>query len=270
VTPPIDRELRRVLWKGPAAAASYLIETNENLLPNAWLYVCQDRSYNIEKLSKPARRDVRRSLRHLTIGPASWTVVFDEGWAAFSQTLTRLGLSEISPVNFRRHYKNFSKNPCHRVIGAWKEDCLIAFMTLVIVDDWVEIEGSYFSDEHRGLCPNNGLVHYVLDFFLRRHGFQTVSYGISSVQRDSQNSGLHAYKTKVGFEARPVHRRFAVHPCLQSLVNRITLNGLNAARLFLPGNRRLKKAAGVLAHIVQTTKIHERSSKPVCTWIGVQ
>src|SRR5262249_537238 len=47
MTPPSSDEVKRVLWKAPAAAISYVIEPNEHFPPNTWLYVCQDQSYNI-------------------------------------------------------------------------------------------------------------------------------------------------------------------------------------------------------------------------------
>ena len=251
-TPPSSDEVKRVLWKGPAAAISYVIEPNEHFPPNTWLYLCQDQSYIVEKLSKAARRDVRRALRSLVIAPIDWPVLLEKGWKAYSETETRIGLSDDSPVTFRRHYEHFSKNPCHHVIGAWKDDSLVAFMTLVVVDDWVEIEGSFFAEAHKGLCPGNGLAHYVLDHFLVQRKFRTVSYGMSSIQEENGKTGLHAYKTKVGFEARPAHRIFVFHPLLHPFVNRLSLRIMNTALRIMPGDRRLKKAAGVLAKMIST------------------
>src|SRR5712691_3798234 len=51
LTPPTQYEVSRVLWRGPAAAISYVREPDEHHPPNALLYVCQDQSYNVEKLS---------------------------------------------------------------------------------------------------------------------------------------------------------------------------------------------------------------------------
>jgi hypothetical protein len=192
----------------------------------------------------------------LVIAPVEWPVLLEKGGRAFSDTFTRIGLSANSPANFRRYYGHFSQNPCHHAIGAWKEDLLVAFMTLWVVDDWVEVEGSFFSDAYRGLCPSNGLAHYILDHFLVQHKFRTVSYGMSSVQRGDKNTGLHAYKTKAGFEARPAHRTFVFHPFLYPFVNRLTLRGINTALRFVPRDRRLKKATGVLANMIPTGNNH--------------
>lgn len=249
---PSLAEIRHVLWKAPAAVVSYVVDPDEHHPANTLLYVCQNQSYDIEKLSKPARRDVRRALRNLEIGAVDWRVVLDKGTRAFSDTVTRLGLSNNSPKDFRRRYGQFSRNPYHKVVGAWKEDSLVAFMTLIVVGDWVEIEGSFFSDAYKRFCPSNGLVHYVLDYYLAQCKFKTVSYGMRSVQEGDEKSGLHAYKTKVGFEARPAHRVFVVHPLLRLVVNRLMLKGINAALRVRPGDRRLRKAAGMLSALVES------------------
>ncbi len=61
------------------------------------------------------------------------------------------------------------------------------------------------------------------------------------------NAGLHIFKKKVGYEARPVYRAFALHPLLRPLANRFTLWSLNTALRLKPEDRHLKKAGNALA-----------------------
>jgi hypothetical protein len=217
----------------------------------------------MEKLSKPARRDVRRAQRNVVIGPIDWPALLEKGFPAFSDTIARIGLSDETPDSFRRYYESFSRNPCHHAIGAWKEDVLVAFMTLWVVDDWVEVEGSFFNDAYRGLCPSNGIAHYVLDHFLTQRKFRTISYGMSTSQAGDKNIGLHAYKTKAGFEARPAHRVYALHPLLSPFANRLALGGANFALRFVPRDRRLRKAAGMLASILSNNSRKESVSSAI-------
>ena len=249
--PPIRSEIQRVLWKGRAAVASFLLEPDEHHPANTWLYICRDSSYSIEKLSKPARRDIRRAQRNLQFGPVDWPTLLAKGLPAYRDTRTRVGLSDGTWDDFKSRFEMFSRNPSHYVFGAWNQNLLVAFMTLVVVDDWVEIEGVFSMNAHLGLCPNDGLVHHVLEHFLIRRGFQLVSYGLSSIQENGNGAGLHAYKQKVGFEARPVHRAFAFHPLLRPFANPLTLWSIKMALLLRPGARRLRKAMGVLSHLVK-------------------
>jgi hypothetical protein len=79
----------------------------------------------------------------------------------------------------------------------------------------------------------------------------------------SNTAGLHRFKTKVGFEARPVHRAFVVHPPLRPLANRFALWGLNTVLRFRPTDRRLKKAGGVLASMLGDTSMFNAVAIPV-------
>src|SRR5438105_3388187 len=42
VEPPTPDEVQRVLWRGRAAVASYLVEPDARHPANAWLYLCTD------------------------------------------------------------------------------------------------------------------------------------------------------------------------------------------------------------------------------------
>lgn len=247
-TEPVSpQEALRVLRQGRVGVISYVMDPDEEHPANAWLYMCGNRSYALHKLSKQARRDARRAYRSLRIEPIEWQTVLAQGLAAYGETRARVGLSDGSLRHFRDRFKRFSLNPAHYAIGAWKDNLLVAFMSLIVVDDWVAIEGSFSTDAHRGLCPNDGLVHYILDYFLVQHQFRIVSYGLSSIQTDSGKDGLHVYKKKLGFDACPVHRAFVLHPLLRPLVNRVTLWGMNMALRLQRRNRRLNKIHGILA-----------------------
>ena len=102
------------------------------------------------------------------------------------------------------------------------------------------------------LRPNDALFFYALSHYMTERACRVVSYGLSSIQAESNRTGLHTFKTKVGFEARPVHRAFALHPLLRPFANRLTLWGVNTALRFMPRDRHLKKAGGVLTYILET------------------
>lgn len=251
LTPPSRDELHRVLRDSQSAVASYLLEPDESHPANAWLYVCHDRSYRLENLGVPGRRDARRAARSLRIEFVDWPTVMAHGFTAFSETRTRVGLSDGTVEQFQKRFHQFSLNPFHCAVGAWQDDSLVAFMTLVVVDDWVEIEGSFSADGSRTLCPNDGLAHFVLSHFLTKRHFNTVSYGLSSIQDAHQAEGLHNYKKKVGFDAQPVHRAFVLHPLLRPFANPLMLRGARMVAKVLPQNRLLKKASGMLVTLLE-------------------
>ena len=185
------------------------------------------------------------------------------GWPAYRDTRARVGLGDGQQRDFVQRFEQFGRNPAHLLVGAWKGDALAAFMAVAAVDGWVEIQGSFSSNEHLSACPNDGLAHFVLDRFLCRSGFDLVSYGLSSIQVESGRDGLHRYKSKVGFEAIPVHRAFAVHPALKPLANRLSLWGVKRILDRRPAARRVRKAYGVLSEILGAGANHTQESRPV-------
>jgi hypothetical protein len=245
--PPDATELSRVLWQGPAAVVSYSIEPDHRHPTNAWLYVCTDRAYALDKLISRMRRDVRRGLREFRIGPITAEQLAAHGAQAFRDTLRRNGLRDLTPDEFRRQTILRPKYPGHVFFGAWKDDNLAAYLSIIEVEDWAEIRSSVSADAFLRFTPNDALLYSALSYYLVEKKCRIVTIGSSSIQSESNRDGLHAFKTKVGFEARPVHRAFVLHPFLRPLVNRLTLFGVNTALRLRPGDLRLKRLGGTLA-----------------------
>ena len=250
--PPLGRapdadELRRVLWRGRAVLASYLVEPDARHPANACLYVCRDRGYALDRLTPPMRRNVRRGLSELRVTSLGCDQLLAHGLAAFCDTRRRLGLSDGTPAEFARRFRRRAGNPAHVFVGAWKDERLAAFLSITEVEDYAEIEGSFAADAFRVHRPSDTLLFSVLRRYLAERGFAEVSYGLSSIQTESNAVGLHRFKLKVGFAALPVHRAFVAHPWLRPLIHPLTLSAVNAALRARPGDPRLRKAEGILA-----------------------
>lgn len=256
VGPPASNEVRAVLWRGWAALASYLLEPDARHPANAWLYVCTDQTYSLEKLSpEDMGRNVRRGLKKLRITPLTPDQVLAHGTQAFCETRRRLGLSDGTPEEFRQQFIPLTQLPEYVFLGAWKDDQLAAFQSIIEVDDWAILVGSYSTDALRRYKPNETLQYSALSHYLIERSFRLVCNGsLNTIHEESINPGLHRFKMKVGFEVHPVHRAFMLHPLLHPFTNRVTLWGVNTALRFRPENRRLKKAGAVLASILGDTR----------------
>ena len=261
VGPPAPGELREVFWRGRAMVASYLLEPDERHPANAWLYICTDQAYALEKLSPVMRRNVRRGLRELRIAPLTTEQVLAHGTQAFCETRRRLGLSDGTPEAFHHRFASRARFPEYVYLGAWKDDQLAAFLSMIQVDDWAEHEGTFSVDALRQYRPSDTLMYIALTHYLVERKCRLVSSGVSSIQVESNTAGLHRFKTKVGFEARPVHRAFVAHPLLRPFVNPLTLWGVNTALRFRPADRRLHEARGVLACMLGDTSALEAAAR---------
>ena len=249
---PEPDEVRQLLRLGKVAVLSYALEPDAEHRPNATLYLCSDHEYSLDSLRSEMRRNVSLALRRLRIEPLTAEQLLAHGLQAFSDTRARHGLSDGTSDEFRRRFTAWVQCPAHVFLGAWKEDVLTAFLSIIEVDDWAEIEGTFSMTTYRNLKPNDGLNYVALHHYLRNKQCRVVSYGLSSIQ-DGNHDGLHTFKTKVGFEARPVHRAFALNPLVAPLVNRLTLNSVKAALCFRPSNKLLRKAAGMMSIILDST-----------------
>jgi hypothetical protein len=243
--PPKD-ELKRVFWRGPAVVATYYLSPDAHHPGNACLYVCDDRTYGFDKLSPVMRRNVRRGLRELRIETIHSDEVSLHGLQTFLDTLRRNGLQQFSPEEFRRQIALRASSAGHVFVGAWKDNELAAYLSLVDVEDWVEVTSCFSSDAFLQFRPNDALLFFALSRYLVEKKYRAVTFGSSSIQPGSNRMGLHAFKTKVGFEARPVHRAFVVHPLLRPFANRLTSMSVNAVLRFMPHNLRLRKVQGML------------------------
>lgn len=249
--PPDPGEVQQTLWRGRAAVLSYLLEPDAHHPANAWFYVCSNREYSLDHLSSAMRRNVRRGLRELRIEPINLDQLLEYGAQAFCDTRRRIGLSDGTCRNFRRRYTSWGKCSEHVFLGAWKGDILAAFLSIAEVADWAEFEGSFSCDSLLHLRPNDTLRFYALSYYLLEREFRIVSSGISSIQSTDNQSGLHNFMMKCGFEARSVHRAFVLHPLLLPIPNRLVHSAIKTMVRFKPKNRLLRKANGVLTSILE-------------------
>jgi hypothetical protein len=243
--------INRLLRNDHAPMISYVVEPSEGHPANANLYICRDQSYSMDKLAKKVRFSIRKS-GVLRFEWLSKEIFLANGLPAFRDSCKRNGLTDGTSEVFQQKFRTWFNNPANGVIGAWKDDNLIAYYSTTAVDDWVEIGGES-TNEGLMFNPNNGLVDRLLTEFLVERKFRVVSYGLSSIQESSNAEGLHHFKVKVGFEAIPVRRVFVPHPYLRPLINRFSLAlGHRALRIF-PGSRGLRKGCGVLSRLVHTS-----------------
>lgn len=256
--PPAPSEVDDALRSTGALMTAYLTEPDAERAANAWLYVCSDAEYSIATLSPPMRRNLRRAAQQLTIAPVTAAELLAHGGPAFCDTRRRTGLDDGTMAGFRRYFARRGRvdRPGRAYLGAWKDGQLAAFLTVLHVDDWVEL-GSFSMTAMLRDRPNDALLYAALSYYVGRRRCRVASFGLSSIQARSNAAGLHRFKRKVGFRAIPVHRAFVLHPSLRPFSNRLTLSAahgaVNAALGLRPRDRRLKKLGGVLACMLGAT-----------------
>jgi hypothetical protein len=249
LTQPTQQEINSLFWKDRAACISYILDPDKDHPANAWLYICSDREYGLSKLGKGTRSSINRGLKELRITQLAGKELLRYGIQAYCDTRTRVGLTDGTAEVFEKRFIERTKYQGNVFVGAWKDDQLAAFFSMTEIGDGVEIDGSFSMNAFRKYYPNDTLMFQVLTNYLVDRKKSLVSYGSSSIQTESNEFGLHAFKTKIGFEAKPVHRVFLIHPLIRPFTNNLMRLGVNMGLYWLPDNRLLKKADGMLALI---------------------
>ena len=265
--PPPPKQVKRLLWQSRLPLASYVLQPDPRHPANAWLYLCRDPGYHVDKLDRDERRKVRCAQRTFRFDFLDHRTLADQGIAAFCDTRARHGLSDATPRAFAQMVATEASLPGHRVVGAWCGTELAAFFTLEVIHDWVDLF-PYAATAHLRMRPVNGLMDFVLDYFLAQGHARYVSCGLSSIQETSKADTLHRFKRDVGFETIPVHREFVFHSLLAPLANRATLWGLRGLRAVRPGSTAIRKAAGVLATYLGHNFMPADSRQPAGTSHG--
>ena len=248
---PSAAEVDHALRRTGALVASYVVEPDEQNAANAWLYLCSDHDYALETRVPAMRRNVRRAMRDLSIRVISPAELVAHGGSAFCDTRRRTGLDDGTRSGFQRYfaYRGGVEGPGKAYLGAWKDDQLAAFVTVLHVDDWVEL-CCFSMDSMLQYRPNDALLYVALSHYVAERKCRVVSYGLSSIQAVSNAAGLHRFKRKIGFDTSRVHRAFVLHPSLRQLAShgvvRAAHYAVDAALRFRPRNVGLKKLEGVL------------------------
>lgn len=218
---------------------------------NAYLYITSDKNYSLEKINKNGRRDARIAQRNLEFKFLDWDYISAHGFKAYADTRQRHNLSDGTREAFEKIIDECKGNPAFKALAAVKPgyDDVYGFLKLLEVEDWVEITSSYSMTEHLSLCPNNGLFNYALEYYLADGSINTVSYGVSSIQKESKKEGLHNFKMRIGFDAKPIKRKFIINPSYKFLFNKVSYGFSRILLKIFPSSRKLKKIEGVMSLI---------------------
>jgi hypothetical protein len=197
-------------------------------------------------------------MSELELVPVAGRTVLAHGADAFADTRRRAGLNDGTASDFSRYFGRKVDRPGVAYLGAWKDGRLAAFLSIVHVDDWAELN-CFSTTSMLKYRPNDALMYAALSYYVGGRACRVVSYGVSSIQARSNAAGLHRFKRKVGFVPVRVHRGFEFHPAVRPLANRLTLTAAhwtaNGALRLRPQASRLRKLGGMLACMLGATSM---------------
>ncbi len=242
---PDARERRILFWERWAPLVSF-IEPAGAEDGNALFYSCGERAYDVERLPKKSRRDVRRGQRAVDVRRIDFHELARLGYPAWADTRARNRAGVPPPSTFVSDCRLRARFECQAVWGAFAGTTLAAWMTTHRVRDRMDLGGVIIDWQHRHLCASYALVYTVVRAALVEEGVAHVGYGLSSLQAESRAESLHQFKMWLGFDAVPVVRRFELHPLVATLKRPWALDAAGALLARAPQHRMVRKLRGAL------------------------
>jgi hypothetical protein len=254
---PSESELRDLLVDHKAIGLRYSTSLSSQHGSISYHAVCEDRSYDLDKLGKWARKNVRRGLKNCFVGNISFDRLADEGWWLQLDTLDRQGRRlKIAHDRWQLRCKSASDLPGFEAWGAVAEQRLAASVITFIMGDCCYM---LYQQCHRDFLPghvNNALAYTVTKIMMNRPQVKWILYGLHSL--DAPQS-VDEFKFRMGYAARPVLQRVAFHPALEPFFNKVTHSTLKSVVNKYPGNPSLAKAEGLLRFYLQgRQKLHQQ------------
>jgi len=214
LAPPAD-ELRALLRFQPCAGLRFSAPL-EGPGKRSYQIVCDDRDYDLDRLSANVRSKVRRGLRRCAIAPLPFADIAAQGLAADRDTLARQGRAvRLAGPAWARYWDAAAAAPTMEGWGASVGGQLAAFLVSVRFDDCVEFLLARSRTDLLDAYPNNALVFEVARLMLRERGVRQITFGLESLEAVD---ALDEFKFGMGFRSAPLRQRVVFHPLVRRLL----------------------------------------------------
>ena len=197
---------------------NYLLHPDEINKPNCFNYICDDPNFDIANFSSSrSRRDIRRGLRNFDIRLCSCDELRLKGFQAYKDTTLRHGYSLPDEYKFSKITDTLNSQ-FYDIWGAWEDKNLMAWMTILKIDNWAMIDVARSCTQALKKSPNDALIYSATKYLMNDEKRKYITYGLSSIQLDVNELSMHRYKLKVGYRAVPMFRKFEVHSIIRPFV----------------------------------------------------
>jgi len=259
---PSDAELHQLLHEERAAALRYSTAMDAAEGKVSYHVVNHDKEYDIARLSKSTRYDVRKGLRYAGVEPLSLARLASDGWELRQETLARQGRwgAETAPW-WERLCRSAEGLPGFEAWGAVREGKLMASILIFIMDDCCVGLYQQCCAEALTTCVNNALTYSFTKEVLSRPGVNQVFYGLHSLDADEK---LDRFKFRMGYVAKPVRQRVVVTYWMRRLLNGASYRLLRLARRRWPEQPTIAKAEGMARFYLEGRRPLAEQTWPEC------
>jgi hypothetical protein len=241
---PSEAELAELFTRHRAVAVRYSMPSGCRQGCASHSIVFEGGNYGFESLGYRTRKNVRRGLRNCTVEPMSFERLIDEGWELRLDTLDRQGRHlKINCESWRKKYLDADNLNGFEAWGAFVSNRLAAYLVTFQMDDCIYIVEQQSHRDYLDLNVNNAITFVASQNAAARAGVRLLFYGLESLDAPGRVSD---FKFHMGYTAKPIHQRVVFHPRLTVLANEFAHTVVHWISKWLPTNRRLSKAEGML------------------------
>jgi hypothetical protein len=244
INPPLA-EVEALLLTHHLAAVRYSSLEQQGKV--GYLYLCEDKSYDLTKLSKRARRQIRKGLANCSVQEIDFDYLHAHGIPLNLDSIRRHGRDNplyTRPERWAQFCDAGRRVEGARVWGAIVEGQLATYVVGFVVGDWVDLIVMMSRTDMWPLYPNHALIYSVTKELLSKPGVNHVGMGHSSLL---DKPGIDLFKERMGFVPHEVNFVAVIHPWLRPFL----LSGLGKGALMkvshlVPQYEMLHRAAAVL------------------------
>jgi hypothetical protein len=177
----VDRKKVREIIKSKSALVAYWTD-NWDLGETEWWWTsCDDKEYDVENIEdKRGRRDVRKGIRECSVKKMIPEEFVKSTYPVYSNAYNSYkyhNLRNFSADQYREYIFNKSSFNGYELWGAFINERLAAYASVVILDDAVLIESAKSDPELQNHCPNNALFYIITKHYLNERNKKYITNG---------------------------------------------------------------------------------------------
>lgn len=212
------------------------------------IYICGEKPYDLKALHPKTRNKVRQGLKNCVVREIDFGLLHEHGLPLNRDTLKRQGRDDAT-FSQRSQWAQFceagKRAEGASAWGAFVGDRLAAYMVTFITGQYCNMLYQCSSTDLLPTKANHALTYVVTREMLSSSTINYVSYGRSSIRGDLD--GLDEYKTRLGYEKRPVDFVVVLHPLAELLlVGRLGNGLLGLLSRIARDNDYLKRIKGIV------------------------
>ena len=217
---PSNNELKKLFFNKLVIGVRYFTATSSPLGKESFIWICDDKDYNLSKIKQKARNQTRRGLERCKIEKVDFDYLKRHGIGLVRDTLIRQGrnVRSINEKKWENLCNAAGKLSDFEAWAAFTRGKLAAFIIGFKIGELFYILHHYSKTECLRTYPNNALIYLLTKEKLSQPYISQVSYGIQSL--DSGISKLHKFKENMGFKKNSIRQVIIFNPFLKPFMGK--------------------------------------------------